>query len=68
MTIGQLLGLLTVIVGAWVISQWVIDRWRRRRESPTAIDELRANIQERQESVRKAAATEYRRKREPWNP
>jgi len=64
LSIGDLLGLLTGIGIAWAISQWGIARWRRRRESrPTPIEELRQTIHDRHESVRKAAATEYRSQR-----
>jgi hypothetical protein len=42
---------------------------RRRRSRPRPIEELRANVRDRRESLRHAAATEYRsHKRTPWNP
>ena len=60
MTIGSLLTLLLLIAlirGGWLAIAAV---QRRRRGRPRPIDELRATVQARRESLRRAAATEYR--------
>lgn len=56
-TLQLLLPLLMGLAIGIVIGRIVISR---RRARPTAVDELRANVQEQRESLRRAAATEYR--------